>query len=179
MIEFVKITLLGVLSAIVYGICHDQVTARVCVEYFTVAHPPVFDTDSPTLLAFGWGVIATWWVGAALGVLAALASRVGSWPRMSARQLIRPMLVLLIGIAVGSLVFGVLGYALARQGVVVLVEPLASRIAASKHVALIADGWAHFAAYAGGAVGGLVLCNWIIWRRRSQNTTTPIGVNAA
>jgi hypothetical protein len=33
---------------VVYGIVHDQVTARVCVEYFTVGHPPVFQTNSDT-----------------------------------------------------------------------------------------------------------------------------------
>ena len=62
--ESLKIILLCVLAAIVYGILHDQVTARVCVEYFTIGHPPIFHTDDPTLLAFGWGVIATWWMGA-------------------------------------------------------------------------------------------------------------------
>jgi hypothetical protein len=28
----------------------------VCVEYFTIGHQPIFHTDDPTLLAFGWGV---------------------------------------------------------------------------------------------------------------------------
>jgi hypothetical protein len=68
--ETVKIVLLCILSAIIFGILHDQVTARACVEYFTIGHPPIFDTDSPTLLAFGWGIIATWWVGLILGILA-------------------------------------------------------------------------------------------------------------
>jgi hypothetical protein len=51
------------------------VTARVCVEYFTVGHAPIFHTESPTLLAFWFGTMATWWVGLILGVLAALAAR--------------------------------------------------------------------------------------------------------
>jgi len=34
------------------------VTARVCVEYFTVGHAPVLDTESPTLLAHVVGVTA-------------------------------------------------------------------------------------------------------------------------
>src|SRR5262249_32121548 len=52
-VEYIKITALCVAATVLYGICHDQVTARVCVEYFTVGHPPVFGglTD-PTLLAF-------------------------------------------------------------------------------------------------------------------------------
>jgi hypothetical protein len=64
-----RIILLCILAAVVYGILHDQVTARVCVEYFTVGHPPIFHTESPTLLAIVWGFVATWWVGlAASGV---------------------------------------------------------------------------------------------------------------
>ncbi len=38
---------------------HDHVTVRICVEYFTVFHPPVFATDSTTRLGLGWEVIAT------------------------------------------------------------------------------------------------------------------------
>ena len=54
-VESVKIILLCVLATIVYRILQDQVTARVCVEHFTIGHPPVSNTDSPTPLAFGWG----------------------------------------------------------------------------------------------------------------------------
>ena len=49
-----KIVLLCMASAIIYGIGHDQVTARVCVEYFTIGHAPLFPTASPTLLALLW-----------------------------------------------------------------------------------------------------------------------------
>lgn len=45
--ESVKIVLLCIVSAVIYGILHDQVTARVCVEYFTIGHPPMFSTNSP------------------------------------------------------------------------------------------------------------------------------------
>ena len=65
--ESLKIIALCIFSAVLYGILHDQVTARVCVEYFTIGHPPVFATESPTLLAIGWGIIATWWGRAVLG----------------------------------------------------------------------------------------------------------------
>ncbi len=57
--EELKIIILCLGAAVGYGIAHDQVTARVCVEYFTVGHPPVFQTDSPMLLGLGWGVLAT------------------------------------------------------------------------------------------------------------------------
>ena len=61
--QFVGIVLFSIAAAVFYGIAHDQVTVRVCLEYFTIGHPPVFKTTSPALLALGWGVLATWWVG--------------------------------------------------------------------------------------------------------------------
>jgi hypothetical protein len=94
-----RIILLCVFSAVVYGILHDQVTARVCVEYFTVGHPPIFHTESPTLLAIGWGFVATWWVGLILGIFAALAARYGPWPTFDAAHLIRSIAGLLIVMA--------------------------------------------------------------------------------
>ena len=93
--ESVKIILLCIAAAVLYGIVHDQITARVCVEYFTIGHPPIFHTDSPTLLGLGWGVVATWWVGLFLGILAAVAARVGRLPKLAAAELIRPLFVLM------------------------------------------------------------------------------------
>ncbi len=165
--EFIKILLLAVLAAVAYGIIHDQVTARVCVEYFTVAHPPVFDTDSPTLLGLGWGVIATWWAGFIIGVPVAATARWGKAPKLAAKDLLRPIGVLLGVMGLCALLAGVAGYVLARHGLIVLVEPLASRVAPEKHVALLADGAAHLASYACGFLGGLILCLWI-WRRRRR-----------
>lgn len=166
MLEGFKIVVLSVLAAIVYGVLHDQVTARVCIEYFTVGHPPVFATTDPTLLALGWGVIATWWVGLLLGIPLVLAARVGARPALRARDLVRSVLVLLGCMALASLVAGVVGWSLARAGAVVLVEPLAGRLPAEWHVPFIADLWAHLAAYAVGFTGGAAVCV-TTWRRRA------------
>lgn len=164
--ESAKIIAVCIAAAIVYGILHDQVTARVCVEYFTIGHPPVFRTDLPTLLALRWGVIATWWVGLMLGIPAAIASRVGSWPKLNAGDLMRPIFYLLIVMACGSLVAGIAGYFTARAGGVWLLEPLAARVPAEKHAAFIADLWAHLAAYGVGIIGGIVVCVWVALQRR-------------
>src|SRR4051812_38888834 len=108
--QFIGIILLAVSAAISYGIVHDQITARLCLEYFTIGHPLVFHTESPTLLAVGWGIIATWWVGLALGLLLACAGRLGNWPRVSARDLIVPTLVLLAAMGAGAAFFGYRGF---------------------------------------------------------------------
>ena len=165
--EWLKIILLCIVSAVVYGILHDQVTARVCVEYFTIGHPPVFNTDSPTLLAFGWGTIATWWVGFILGIPAALVSRLRSWPKFDAAHLVRPIACLQLTTALVSLLAGIAGYFLAKNGLIRLAGDLGSLLPADKHVVLVADGAAHLAAYGVGFVGGIVLCFWV-WIRRRQ-----------
>src|SRR5215475_11603305 len=99
--QFVFIILLCILSAIVYGIFHDQITARICVEYFTIGHPPIFNTESPTLLGIGWGIVATWWVGLMLGFPLACAARLGCSRALTARELVKPiaMLLAVMGIA--------------------------------------------------------------------------------
>jgi hypothetical protein len=146
-----------VAAAATYGIVHDQITARICLEYFTVGHPPIFPTTSPTLLALGWGVVATWWVALPLGVLLALSARLGSRPRVSARELRRPLLVLLGVMAVCALLAGALGAVLAHLGLVTLTPYLAANVPANRHTAFLADLWAHSASYVAGMIGGLVL----------------------
>jgi phosphotransferase system glucose/maltose/N-acetylglucosamine-specific IIC component len=68
-----QIVCLSTWAAIVYGILHDQVTVRVCLEYFTVGHVPIFGDQPPTILAILWGTTASWWMGAFLGIFLALA----------------------------------------------------------------------------------------------------------
>jgi hypothetical protein len=163
--QFVGIVLMCVAAAVIYGIAHDQVTARVCVEYFTVGHPPVFDTDDPTLLGLGWGVIATWWVGLFLGVPLAVVARAGSRPKRTVRSLVRPVVGLLAVTGWCALVAGVAGWLLARNGLVVLVGPIAERLPADRHVPFLADLWAHSASYLVGVVGGIVVLVRV-WRSR-------------
>jgi hypothetical protein len=165
--EPAKIVLLSVVAAVVYGILHDQVTARVCVEYFTIGHPPVFSTQSPTLLGLGWGVIATWWVGLLLGIPLAVAARAGRRPPRPSRTLVRPIVVLLLVMGGGALVAGLVGYALGQAGAVVLLEPLRSRVPETRHARFLADLWAHLASYGIGFAGGLVVIA-LVWRSRGR-----------
>lgn len=158
--ESLKIILTCVLAAILYGIIHDQFTARICIEYFTVFHPPVFTTHSPTLLALGWGVIATWWVGAFLGVLLAIASRGGALPLISAEMLIPRIAVLLMIVAACAAISGVVGYFWGG-----IPEYVAALLPPIQHRRFVADWWAHNASYASGIVGGIVLCAMVYKKR--------------
>ena len=51
------------------GIAIDLVTANVAVEYFTVHHPHVVESDSPWVMALVWGIGASWWCGLILAPL--------------------------------------------------------------------------------------------------------------
>jgi hypothetical protein len=157
-----------VCAAVLYGIVHDQITARICLEYFTIGHPPVFATTSPTLLALGWGVIATWWVGLPLGVLLALSARLGRRPKRDARSLVAPVTHLLIAMAVCAIAAGIIGAMLGSSGLIYLTEPLASSVPVSKHVRFLADLWSHSASYLSSVVGGLFLIAKT-WRSRANN----------
>lgn len=166
-LQFVAIVMTCVLAAVSYGVLHDQVTARICLEYFTIGHPPVFDhpVTSPTVIGVVWGVIATWWVGLGLGVPLAIAARAGRRPPRDVRSLLAPVGVLMAVTACLAAVAGVVGYVAAQAGWVVLTEPLASRVPAEKHVGFLTDLWAHSASYLFGAAGGLVLIVHT-WRSR-------------
>jgi hypothetical protein len=163
-IEAAKIIGFSVAAAIVYGVLHDQVTAHVCVEYFSVAHPPVFPTKSPFLLALGWGVIATWWVGLPLGLGLAAAARIGRAPKFGLAE-VRPSIVrLMLVTGVLALLAGIIGAILGAQGVT---APLVSSfVPPEKYVAFSFDAFAHEASYDFGALGGLIVIGHTIWRRR-------------
>ena len=163
--RFLSIVALALVAAITYGILHDQVTARVCLEYFTIGHPRIFPTESPTLLAFGWGVVATWWFALPLGFSLACAARLGDRPKTSAHELLRPLLVLLGCTGAAAALSGVIGYVLVRFGVVAVDPWVSANVPGPARVRFMADWSAHTASYAAGFVGSIVLCIWV-WRHR-------------
>jgi hypothetical protein len=164
--QSLRIILTCIVAAVLYGIVHDQFTAHICVEYFSVFHPPVFSTGSPTLLALGWGIIATWWMGAFLGVLLAFAARAGSRNKISARELVRPISKLLLAMGFLAVVAGLTGYVLASRGAIAPPDFIGSMIPPARHARFMADWWAHNASYFFGFFGGILLCILTIRRRK-------------
>ena len=162
--EALKIAVTCVIAAVLYGIVHDQFTARICVEYFTIFHPPLFHTQSPTLLGIGWGIVATWWVGAFFAVPMILAARAGRRPALRASELLPSIAFLLAFMAAIAVLSGITGYLLARKGVLDTDWLTLSPSPATRY-RFMADWWAHTASYGAGFVGGLVLCA-VTYRRR-------------
>lgn len=176
--EALKIIGFATLAAIGYGIVHDQVTAHLCVEYFTIAHPPVFPTVSPFWLAIGWGIIATWWVGLILGLLLAIAARAGKHGKLGLADLRKPILLLMLFSGAVALLAGLLGAALGALHVVTLAGDWAELIPASKHVAFLAAMWAHSASYLSGMLGGLFVI-WRAIRQRRRDAALPFSSGRA
>lgn len=166
-LEALKIIGFATLAAIVYGILHDQVTAHICVEYFTIAHPPVFPTESPFLLALGWGIIATWWVGLPLGILLAVAARLGRNAKLGLGDLRRKIVRLMIVSGCAAMIAGVIGASLFAMQLLVLTGEWATVIPESRWPYFAFALWAHSASYAVGAVGGLLVIVATIKRRLS------------
>jgi hypothetical protein len=149
-VQSLAIIVLAVAAAVAFGIVHDQITARICIEYFTIGHPRLIDSDSPTVLGLFWGVAATWWVGLPLGLGLAVAARAGRRPKLNARNLLRPVSKLVGSMFIIATVAGLVGFVTARAGIFNLIEPLASRVPREKHAAFLADGWAHAGSYLAG-----------------------------
>jgi hypothetical protein len=166
-----KVVLLSVGAAMFYGIVHDQITARLCIEYFTLAHPPIFRASSPTVLALCWGASATIGVGLVLGFVLAQAFQSPGLPGMPISSLYRPLLVLISVTAAASILAGCVGFALSDRSILVLPELRADawvdQLPRSQQNRFMAVWFAHAASYLFGLAGGGVLI-FRIWNQRHR-----------
>ncbi len=161
-------TLLGVGVAVVLGVLMDQVSARLCPEYFTVLHDPVPGLTDPALVGLVWGVLGASGGGVALGYSAGLAATLGPTPPMTTRELVRPALVTALGIAsvtaaVGGIVWWNGANLIARLGAEAdgLIPP-------SRQLAALTVACYHMTAYASAVAGSVLLCVWIGRERRKR-----------
>jgi hypothetical protein len=162
-----KITLLCILAAVAYGVVHDQITARLCVEYFTVAHPPLIHTSSPTLLGLFWGTVATIGIGLLLGVVLALVSQSPGPPPVPIRRVLMLVAGLLATTAIAASLAGVVGFELSRRSVISIPASLAAAVPIEHHHRFMAVWFVHAASYLVGVTGGSLLI-FRIWRERGR-----------
>ena len=171
--EYLKIIGLCVAAAIAYRVVHDQITARVCIEYFTIGHPRIIASESPTVLALAWGVVATWWAGMLIGVPLAIASRIGGKNKLTARTLLRPITILMLSMGVIAFIASQVALVLVDRGAIYPSSTLIKFLPIEKRVTYIAVGWAHMASYLSGFIGGILVIAWVLIRRfRSPTSTT-------
>lgn len=166
---FWQIVALCVVVSILYGLIHDQITARICIEYFTIYHPMIVKTYSPTLLGLFWGIVATFWVGLLLGIPLAWVAQQGSEAPYSARHFYRPLALLVTIMGLGAICAGYIGYQFAAKDSPLLLQMVPANIPADKIQLFTVDLFAHNASYMLGFLGG----GWLIfttWRKRMQTS---------
>ena len=167
LLQWLLIPALCIAAAVGYGVLHDLVTAHVCVEYFSEFHPAVWGhTRNPWLLAVTWGVIATWWAGFLVSVFVTPAARIGSEPRWGARQLLRPLGVLLGAMAACALIAGAAGYVFSEAIADLFAPRVLSVVEPHRRARFAAVLAAHNANYLAGFGGAMVLAVWIVIQRR-------------
>lgn len=165
-----------VLFSIVYGVVHDQFTARAYLPYFTQwplhADMMPLKTENPTLVGLAWGFAATWWVGLVLGIPLALVSTSGEGHWFTWRQLAWRLAALLV--AVGGM--AALGYLLSISNHLAVDPSVPGPAVPPGDVASLeaftAVLVAHNISYIGGATAGIVMI-WLIFRVRKTMNAEP------
>lgn len=152
---------------------HDQITVRVCEEYLSVAHPPLFPTSSPTLLALCWGIAAAWWVGLALGAALAFVSGAGSGEPLPVRAFYRPVGVLLVVMGSTAFAAGLIGYGLTQGGFLPVPTFVEAMVPTGKEIRFMAVWAAHSASYLVGVTGGAWVC-FRAWQARGKPAGLPL-----
>ncbi|MDY3553312.1 hypothetical protein R5W24_002413 [Gemmata sp. JC717] len=175
-----RFALLGFVAIVGYAVLQDQVSARLCPEYFTVLHRPVPGVTDPTLLGVCWGFLGGWWGGVLLGYAAGLTATLGSHPKLAPREILKPLAFLVSGVAVATALTGFSVWRHSEALGVVLDPGMAEAVPPPRHRALFTVACYHFVAYASSIFGGVVLCVWVASERRSrakqEKETRPPGL---
>ncbi len=161
------IILLCTAAAVVYGIVHDQITARLCVEYFTIAHPPLFHTSSPAMLGLCWGVAATFPLGASVGAILAIVSQSDGISPTPVRIVLTLICRLLAIMAISAAFAGLAGFELSRRAIIELPTGFAEIISADRYDRFMAVWFAHGASYVVGLAGSSVII-LRLWAERAR-----------
>jgi nitrate reductase NapE component len=102
-----------------------------------------------------------------MGYAAGLCATAGDRPRVSVKQLVRPMLVLAAVVGVVTAVAGFSVWRHAEMMDVTLSSGYDQLIPPHRHRAAFTVACYHFVAYASAVIGSVGMCVWITRRRRA------------
>jgi hypothetical protein len=170
---------LAIVAAVLYGIINDQITVSLSPEYFSVFKRQQFwdllvaarFENAPTRVqAIVIGAAATWWVGMLLGLMVGVAGAIGRAPRLTTRQFLKAVGLVMLVAAGTSLAFGCVGCAQgpvrhgSEPGKIDEIWPFLQGIRDTRRA--FAVGCWHDGAYLGGLIGTILAC-WRVrkWRR--------------
>jgi hypothetical protein len=164
-LPLLRIILLTSVAMIAYASAQDQISARLAPEYFTIGHPPIPELSDSTLLGLAWGFLGGFPGGIILGIPLALLARLGPFPALPTRALVRPILVFLSGVALATLIAGASGWYNAEAVNIAIGPPWSAVIPPERQRAFFIVACAHFGTYLGGGILGFALCGWVMRQR--------------
>lgn len=162
---------IGLLSG--YGMLQDQVSARLCPEYFTHFHNPIPGVTEPTLVGIAWGFLGAWWGGALFGYFAGLTATIGKRPPLRVKHLVLPMFLTVLAVGGAVAVTGWVVACYADQLNVEVDQYIAGPVPAERRRALMVVACYHQAAYLFSIAGSIACCVWVGWYRSQRVRGEP------
>ncbi len=117
--DFLKLFLVCACSTLAYGIIHDQITARMCIEYFNSNAVPenrhrldnlsFLSRNSPIAVGLVMALCETFLPAILIGAAVSSAARVGSTPKLKLRDLSMQIAGLFGIVAISSCGAGLIG----------------------------------------------------------------------
>src|SRR5438874_4963851 len=130
---FLRVVVLCFAAQVGYAVVQDQITVRVCPEYFTVGHARIGTLTDPTLVGLTWAFLAGGSGGALMGLVVSIAATSGRRRPLTAAELLRPVLLVLLAQALATAACGLSAYVNAELTAVRLGEPWAGLIPERLH----------------------------------------------
>jgi hypothetical protein len=152
-----KIVGSSIALAVGYGLIQDQITIRICPEYFTVWHPNPLQIDGSTQLALYWGVAATWWVGLILGIIVAAVATVGEMPKPKFGVVLRRLIWLILATGLCTVFAGLVAQLTGFMAPPAITGPKIEQLADAERHRFAVDWAAHNMAYLSAFVGAMVV----------------------
>jgi len=164
---FLQTVLISTAAAILYGLIHDQITIRICPEYFTVWHPHVSNSENLTIVALIWGVIATWWMGAFLGMLLGACATVGHRPVPPFKFVARSIVLIMLSSAAAAILAGVICWQVRWDAPSSIMGPQIIELAPEARRRFSVDLAIHNASYNFAPIAAII-AGIAIWRYRRR-----------
>jgi hypothetical protein len=159
----------GIWLMVCYAILQDQVSARLCVEYFTIFHQPIPGITDPTLIGIGWGFLGSWYGGAIMGVSAGLTCSLGPKAPLPLSVIFRGMLCVMLTTALVTALTGYATYCNMELFGITLDETVVSPLAPENRRMVFLVANYHLMAYGVSIVGSIILCLVLARLRHLQN----------
>jgi hypothetical protein len=162
-----RFIVLSVCAAAIYGIIHDEITAHLAPEYFTVAHPALIPTQSPFWLGLFWGVVATTPMALLLGWLLGAIAHSPNLPPEPMANLAKTLAVLFIAMAASAILAGFSAWIMANRYGARFPDAWDAAVPSAHRPAFLAVWAAHIASYASSLV---IFSVWAgrMWLRRNR-----------